>query len=116
MAIAVGLIVPTALLLVGTRGHKVRIPDVRGQTEAAATSDLQTAGLVVSGVSYEVVTQGSAGTVLRTIPSAGQTVARGSQVHVISSAFEAPTPEPSTEAVPAAPKEPRKVHVRHAAD
>jgi hypothetical protein len=115
LAIAAGLIVPLALLLTSARGHKVHVPDTRGQTEAAAAANLQSAGLVVSGVSYEVVTQGSTGTVLRTIPSAGQTVARGSQVHVIASAFAAPTPQPSSDPV-AAPRVPRKPRGKHEGD
>jgi beta-lactam-binding protein with PASTA domain len=117
LAIAIGLIVPLALLLIGTRGHKNRVPDVRGLTEAAATTNLQRAGLVVSGVSYEIVTQGSAGTVLRTIPSAGQAVARGSQVHVIASAFAAPEPTPTPPSDPvAAPRVPREPHGKHGGD
>jgi beta-lactam-binding protein with PASTA domain len=106
-AIGIGLLVPVFLLLVGTRGTKIHVPDVRGQTEAAAEATLQRAGLAVSGVSYEPVTQGQAGVVIRTIPGAGSSVARASKVHVIASAFAAPTPTPTSDVVPVTPRAPR---------
>ena len=94
-AIAIGLFVPLFFLLVGMRGDAVAVPDVHGKAEADAAAALQKAGFTVSGVSYEPVSGGQAGIVVRTIPTAGTRLARGAKVHVIATALEAPAVTPS---------------------
>jgi serine/threonine-protein kinase len=114
IACAVGLAVPMLLLAMGTRQHTVRIPDVKGQAQAVAVQNLEQAGFSVTGVSYEIISSGDPGFVIRTIPPAGADVKRGSAVHVIAGATAAPTPEPLSEDV-ATPREPRKprAHPKH---
>jgi hypothetical protein len=79
------------------------VPDVHGQTTAAAAAALQRAGFSVSDVSYDPITQGQAGIVVRTIPGAGTHLARGASVHVIATALQAPVPTPTPLVDQAAP-------------
>jgi serine/threonine-protein kinase len=99
-AIVIGFALVFLFMLMAMRNDKLKIPDVHGQAEPAAAAVLKRAGLSVSGVSYEPVTQGQAGMVVRTIPSAGTPVARGAHIHIIATALEAPVATPTP--VPAA--------------
>jgi serine/threonine-protein kinase len=121
-AVGIGFFAVFLLLLVALRGDKLTVPDVRGDSEAAAAAALQRAGFAVSGISYEPVTQGQPGIVVRTIPPAGTHLARGASVHVIATALQA-TPAPAPTPAPVvnettAPVDPRKAAdgAKHAAD
>ena len=88
---------PSAVALEHVNGAKLTYEALYTDSLRWAAA-LQRAGLSVSGVSYEPVTQGQAGMVVRTIPGAGTRVARGAQVHVIATALEAsatPSPAPA---------------------
>jgi eukaryotic-like serine/threonine-protein kinase len=93
-----GLVAVVALLVLGSvllldRGPaSIPIPDVTGELLTDASSSLRERGFTVD-VSYQPVTEGEAGRVLETIPSADELVTPGSNVHLVASAF-ASTPQP----------------------
>ena len=78
------------------------MPVLIGQTRAEATATLQAAGLVLGAVTSEVANQ-PAGDVIRTNPTAGVSVGKGSQVDVVLSKGPTPSPSPSPSPTPIPP-------------
>ncbi|OIQ85662.1 penicillin-binding protein 2D [mine drainage metagenome] len=79
---------PDQTLLYGARAT---VPDVTGQSPAAATSTLQTAGFTVTIDPTQVYSSQPAGTVASTNPAANSNVTRGSGVVLTLSMGPAPT-------------------------
>ena len=59
----------------------VRVPDVRGDTQSAASAALQRAGLRVSSISYETSPQSADGIVGRMLPSERDQLRRRKRLH-----------------------------------
>jgi eukaryotic-like serine/threonine-protein kinase len=76
----------------------VRVPNVVGQTQAEATSELENAGLVVQATTVTAPSGFTAGAVVSTNPAATKVVAKGSTV--VISVAAAPTSAPPTTAPP----------------
>jgi serine/threonine-protein kinase len=70
-----------------------------GQTRSEATTTLTTAGLVLGAVTSEPSNQ-PAGEVIRSNPTAGVQVGKGSQVDIVLSSGPTPSPTPSPTPVP----------------
>jgi uncharacterized repeat protein (TIGR01451 family) len=86
----------------------VTVPDVTGQTQAAANAALIAADLMVGTITQESSATVPAGQVIRQSPAAGASVARGSAVNlVVSSGSTGPVlpPDPATVAPPTSPFE-----------
>lgn len=66
-------------------GAEVAVPDVTGQTEAAATSALTAAGLTVGTVTTATDAVVPAGSVISQTPAGGGTAASGSAVNLVVS-------------------------------
>src|SRR5437667_7250435 len=75
----------------------VAVPDVVGQTQAAATSALTSAGLTVGTVTQQSSTTVASGNVISESPAAGTSVASGSAVNLVVSSG---APPPTQIAVP----------------
>jgi eukaryotic-like serine/threonine-protein kinase len=75
-------------VLVSTGPQEVSVPDVSGETQAAATATLAAAGLKVTSTKREV-TEPAAGTVISQTPSAGSQSKVGGQVTLVVA--QAPT-------------------------
>lgn len=85
----------TPVKLVVSSG-KNKVPDVKGQSLAAATSALQDATFVVGTPIEEVTDAAPPGTVLRTDPPAGESLRQGATVTpTIAKAPDQPSPQPS---------------------
>src|SRR5437016_5438406 len=77
----------------GTPPPTVAVPNVVGQTQAAATSAITSAGLTRGTVTQQSSTTVASGSVISQSPAAGTSVAKGSAVNlVVSSGAPAPTP------------------------
>ncbi|TLZ33768.1 MAG: PASTA domain-containing protein [Gammaproteobacteria bacterium] len=77
----------------GTPPPTVPVPNVVGQTQAAATSAITSAGLTRGTVTQQSSTTVASGSVISQSPAAGTSVAKGSAVNlVVSSGAPAPTP------------------------
>src|SRR5437588_1800377 len=77
----------------GTPPPTVPVPNVVGQTQAAATSALTSAGLTAGTVTQQSSTTVPSGNVISESPAAGTSVAKGSAVNlVVSSGAPPPTP------------------------
>ena len=85
--------------------EQVPVPNMIGQTRAEANSTLQTAGLILGVVSNEPSDR-PAGEVIRTDPSAGVSVGKGSQVAIVLSSGPTPSPSPSPTPQPTATPKP----------
>jgi hypothetical protein len=72
----------------------VNVPDVVGDTQAAATSALTGEGLVVGTVTTQSSAAVSSGSVISQNPAAGASVASGSAVNLVVSSGPAPSPPP----------------------
>ncbi|HXA72612.1 MAG TPA: Stk1 family PASTA domain-containing Ser/Thr kinase [Acidimicrobiales bacterium] len=84
LLIALGVI---AYFLFSSLNGNVTVPDVVGQTTAAATQSLQSDGLTVGLPSQsEASATVAAGHVISTVPKAGTSVSKNSTVHLIVSA------------------------------
>src|SRR6185437_9526168 len=70
----------TITIIVSTGPKQVTVPDVTGQTEGAATSALQNAGLKVTVLT--ITSPGNAGKVISQNPGAGTSVTVGSTVTI----------------------------------
>ncbi|HDP90049.1 MAG TPA: PASTA domain-containing protein [Thioalkalivibrio sp.] len=68
------------------------VPDLGGLTKAAATTQLEAAGLKLGNVTAEVNASATAGTVLRQTPSAGTTLPREASVSVVLAKAEPVAP------------------------
>src|SRR5207302_9802605 len=75
----------------------VPVPNVVGQTQAAATSAITTAGLTVGTVTQQSSTTVASGNVIGESPAAGTSVAKGSAVSLVVSSG---APAPGQGAVP----------------
>src|SRR5881275_222472 len=76
----------------GTPPPTVPVPNVVGQTQAAATSAISAAALTVGTVTQQSSTTVASGNVISESPAAGTSVAKGSAVNlVVSSGAPAPT-------------------------
>src|SRR5437667_638687 len=72
---------------------QVAVPNVVGQTQAAATSAITSAGLTAGTVTQQSSTTVASGSVISESPAAGTSVANGSAVNlVVSSGAPPPTP------------------------
>src|SRR5436853_351678 len=77
----------------GTPPPTVPVPNVVGQTQAAATSAITSAGLTTGTVTQQSSTTVASGSVISQSPAAGTSVAKGSAVNlVVSSGAPPPTP------------------------
>ncbi|TLZ33700.1 MAG: PASTA domain-containing protein, partial [Gammaproteobacteria bacterium] len=77
----------------GTPPPTVPVPNVVGQTQAAATSAITSAGLTRGAVTQQSSSTVASGNVISQSPAAGTSVAKGSAVNlVVSSGAPAPTP------------------------
>src|SRR4029078_3748873 len=70
----------------------VIVPDVSGFDEATARAELESAGLVPGEVVLRASRPVPAGSVIRTVPAAGDSVAAGTSLRLIVS--EGPSPSP----------------------
>ena len=78
-----------------------KVPDVSGESESAARQDLEQEGFAVGNTQEEESADAEPGTVLRTSPSAGETVRLGTTVSlVIATAPAQPTETPSDTPLP----------------
>ncbi|MEN7342916.1 MAG: PASTA domain-containing protein [Pseudomonadota bacterium] len=85
---AAGTVVPdgsTINIIVSSGTATVVIPTVAGSTEAAATTLVQDAGLEVAAVLLEASNTTPAEQAVRTIPAAGESLARGAGVTLVMS-------------------------------
>src|SRR5205807_2697546 len=81
----------------GTPPPTVPVPNVVGQTQAAATSAITSAGLTVGTVTQQSSTTVASGNVIGESPAAGTSVAKGSAVNLVVSSG---APAPGQVAVP----------------
>lgn len=80
-------------VLVSAGQETVDVPILVGQTRSEASATLTAAGLQLGAVTQEPSDQPQ-GTVIRSTPAAGTTVARDSQVDIVLSAGPTPSPTP----------------------
>jgi beta-lactam-binding protein with PASTA domain/Ca2+-binding RTX toxin-like protein len=78
-------------LTISTGPPPVNVPNVVGSAQAAATTTLTNAGLVVGTVTFQASTTIAAGSVISTSPTSGTSVTRGSAVNLVISQGTAPT-------------------------
>ena len=78
----------------------VTVPNVVNQTQAAATTAITSAGLVVGTVTQQSSATVPAGHVISQNPTSGVGVPTGSAVHLVVSTGPAPTPGPVSVSVP----------------
>ena len=74
----------TVILSISTGSDKIKVPDVTGQTEDAATKTMKGAGLTVN-VQYQYSSSAAKGVVISTDPVAGSKLAKNSQVTLLVS-------------------------------
>ncbi len=89
----------TIHVVVSSGKEQVPVPNMFGQTRQEATTTLTTAGLVLGAVTSEPSDQ-PAGEVIRSNPTAGVQVGKGSQVDIVLSSGPTPSPTPSPTPVP----------------
>jgi eukaryotic-like serine/threonine-protein kinase len=78
---------------------QVAVPRLIGQTRDEAAATLNAVGLGLGGVSSDF-SNADTGTVIRSSPGEGVPVAKGSQVDIVLSRGQRPTPTPSPTPVP----------------
>src|SRR5438445_227158 len=78
----------------GTPPPTVAVPNVVGQTQAAATSAITGAGLTAGTVTQQSSTTVASGNVISESPAAGTSVANGSAVSLVVSSGATPPPPP----------------------
>jgi len=84
----------TVNVVISSGTAKVAVPRLVGQTRDEASNTLTQAGLTLGAVS-SAFSNADVGTVIRSVPSEGQSVAKGSQVDIVLSKGPQPTPTPS---------------------
>jgi hypothetical protein len=89
----------TVNVVISSGTTKVAVPRLVGQTRDEASNTLTQAGLTLGAVS-SAFSAADVGTVIRSVPSEGQSVAKGSQVDIVLSKGPQPTPTPSPTPVP----------------
>jgi serine/threonine-protein kinase len=86
----------TVSIVVAKAPATVSVPDVHGDSAAAATSALQAKGFKVSQQNQEVTRKSRGGIVLSQSPRPGASVTKGSTVTIVVGHFTAPKPPPKT--------------------
>jgi len=81
-------------VIVSKGPERYAVPDVRGQTQAAATSALDAAHLIVGSVTEDYDDKAAAGTVARSIPKAGTSAKPGAAVDLVISTGPKPVAVP----------------------
>ncbi len=81
----------TITLVIAKAPTTARVPDVKGQTAAAATSALQAAGFKVVQETKKVKEQANNGIVVKQTPKSGGTVNKGSAVTIVVGQYTPPT-------------------------
>ena len=89
----------TITVVVSNGAEEVNVPVLIGQTRAEAAATLVAAGLVLGAVGEEPSDRPS-GTVISTVPGAGVTVGKGSQVDLVLSLGPTPSPSPTPTPLP----------------
>ena len=89
----------TIRVVVSSGKEQVAVPVLLGQTRAEATSTLTAAGLVLGAVTSEPSNQPT-GEVIRSNPTAGVQVGKGSQVDIVLSSGPTPSPVPTPSPTP----------------
>ena len=84
------------IVVVSSGADTVAVPPLIGQTRSEANATLTAAGLTLGAVTQEPSAQ-EAGTVIRSDPSAGTDVERGSPVNLVLSLGPTPSPTPTPE-------------------
>jgi serine/threonine-protein kinase len=91
--------VGTAVTIIVSSGKPlVGVPDVTGQSEAAAKTQLQQAGFTVGSTSTQTSSSVPAGNVISQSPTAGTKAPAGTAVNLVIA--KAPPPPPATASVP----------------
>jgi eukaryotic-like serine/threonine-protein kinase len=90
----------TVTLTVAQAPSLVSVPNVKGDTEAAATSALAAAGFQVSKATQTVSQQGKDGIVLSQSPGGGSKAKKGSTVTIVVGHFKAKPPPTTTQTTP----------------
>jgi serine/threonine-protein kinase len=83
----------SGVAVIVSRGPGVEVPDLTGMSVEQATAELETHGLVIGDVSYEIDDSTSSVVVLRSDPQMGEQVEAGTIVNV-TVATPAPSPSP----------------------
>ncbi|MGH8549812.1 MAG: PASTA domain-containing protein [Methylococcales bacterium] len=83
------------VLVVPSGPAPVSVPDVVGQTQAAAQTAITSAGLTVGTVTQQASNTVPSGSVIRQNPAAGTSVAAGSAVNLVVSSGPAPVSVPN---------------------
>jgi len=81
-------------VIVSKGPERYAVPDVRGQTQAAATSALDAAHLIVGSVTEDYDDKAAAGTVARSTPKAGTSAKPGTAVDLVISTGPKPVAVP----------------------
>jgi hypothetical protein len=89
----------TIHVVVSSGKEQVAVPVLLGQTRSEATTTLTTAGLQLGAVTSEPSSQ-PAGEVIRSNPTAGVQVGKGSQVDIVLSSGPTPSPVPTPSPTP----------------
>jgi eukaryotic-like serine/threonine-protein kinase len=89
----------TVNVVVSSGTAKVAVPRLIGQTRDEASNTLSQAGLTLGGVSSDF-SNADVGTVIRSAPTEGTSVSKGSQVDIVLSKGPKPTPTPSPTPAP----------------
>lgn len=82
-------------VIVSVTAPPVTVPNVLNQTQAAATTAINGAGLVVGAISQQTSATVPAGSVISQSPVPGTSVAAGSAVNLVVSTGPAPIPPPT---------------------
>jgi serine/threonine-protein kinase len=90
----------TVTLAIAQAPTTAAVPNVKGQTAAAATSQLQAAGFHVAQGTKKVSNQSKNGTVLSQSPGAGKSAKKGSTVTIVVGRYSSPTPTTTTPTTP----------------
>ena len=90
----------TVSLVIAQAPTTATVPNVKGQTAAAATSALQAAGFKVAQQSKSVIHQNRNGIVLSQSPAGATTANKGSTVTIVVGQFTSSTPTTTTPTTP----------------
>ncbi len=90
----------TLVVFVSSGEEEVRVPSLRGQTQSQAEATLRDFDLRVGEVDVEPDQDVPSGSVIRSDPPSGNSVAAGSQVNLVISSGPTPSPTPSPSPTP----------------
>jgi beta-lactam-binding protein with PASTA domain len=82
----------TVSLVIAKAPTTAKVPNVKGQTSAAATSALQSAGFTVSQSTLDTKKKNQDGVVISQSPGGGTNAKKGSSVTIVIGHYVAPTP------------------------